>query len=366
MKFISCQLASFDKGTSFLFNIPSPFNIFVLNISTKTKRDLNGINQHKNWKKVLGIGGIVLSAASLVYIFFKIDTARALGAIFEVEWYYPAAAAAVYLSTFWLRAFRWSRMLRHYPGIKFKYYLEGIVLGFSGNNLIPAKGGELVRMEFFSSKTPVSRVTAFSSAMTVKIIDGFNILLILLIAVWIGGIPFFNNTALKGITISAVIFFAVIIILLVLLRAKGKNIISGLEKRKSPAAKFFKNNLEKTASALDFLNFDKNTFVIFMTGNLIWFLEAVVFTLIIGAYHPGIDIWSAGVVTLAVVNYGLLVPSSPGFVGLFQGFTILALSLYGIGEETAFAVSILVHACQFLPVTLWGIYIIARDSVKVF
>ena len=93
-------------------------------------------------------------------------------------------------------------------------------------------------------------------------------------------------------------------------------------------------------------------------------MESTVFMIIIYSLAPEIDFIAAGIITLAVVNYGLLVPSSPGFVGLFQGLTILALGLYNIGEETAFAASIAIHFCQFLPVTLWGIYIFVRNSIK--
>ena len=68
--------------------------------------------------------------------------------------------------------------------------------------------------------------------------------------------------------------------------------------------------------------------------------------------------------SLVIVNFGILVPSSPGYFGVFQGMTILALMLYGVNKELALSISILIHFCQYIPVTLWGLYLIMSSSVK--
>lgn len=327
-----------------------------------TKWNISNVDK----QKIVGIFGILISLASLAYIAITVDIGLAFNSLLKIQWYWIFLATAIYLSTFLLRTARWEKMLKNYSGIPFKVYFESIMLGFAGNNLLPAKGGELVRMEYFSSKTGISRVTAFSSSMLIKIIDGFAILLILIVTIWLAQLPFFKNNLIMNITISAASIYLIIIVFAIVLRVQGKRIIEKLNTKIAKKKSFLRDNIEKIYSSLVFLNFDRNTAQILSLSTIIWLMESVVFVIIIYALAPEIDYISAGIVTLAVVNYGLIIPSSPGFVGLFQGLTILSLGLFKICEETALAASIAIHLCQFLPVTLWGIVIFFRQSLKLF
>jgi hypothetical protein len=60
------------------------------------------------------------------------------------------------------------------------------------------------------------------------------------------------------------------------------------------------------------------------------------------------------IVAMSVTNLGILVPSSPGFVGTFHVFCAQALVSQGIPDATAMGYALLVHLTFFVPVTLWG------------
>jgi len=55
-----------------------------------------------------------------------------------------------------------------------------------------------------------------------------------------------------------------------------------------------------------------------------------------------------------VTNLGLLVPSSPGFIGPFHYFCSQALVAKGVDAPTALAYATVVHMAFFVPVTIWG------------
>ena len=61
-----------------------------------------------------------------------------------------------------------------------------------------------------------------------------------------------------------------------------------------------------------------------------------------------------GVVAMGVTNLGLLVPSSPGFIGPFHYFCSRAIMAHGVDEPTALAYATLVHLAFYVPVTVWG------------
>lgn len=74
----------------------------------------------------------------------------------------------------------------------------------------------------------------------------------------------------------------------------------------------------------------------------------------------GIELSLLTVIMLtAVINLGIAIPSSPGFVGTYQWLAIATLEPYGFDRTTAFAYSVLLHATTLIPPTLIGFGVIA-------
>ena len=86
---------------------------------------------------------------------------------------------------------------------------------------------------------------------------------------------------------------------------------------------------------------------------LVWVLEGSMFWY--GMIVLGIDApLPAALFVLGVVNLGLLLPTRPGYLGLFQYFAVLPLGVFAVPEAHAFAFSVVVHACQYVPITVAG------------
>ena len=64
---------------------------------------------------------------------------------------------------------------------------------------------------------------------------------------------------------------------------------------------------------------------------------------------------SAAFTVIAVLSLGVSLPSSPGFVGVFQGFCIVALALFGVSRSVALGFSIVLHVSGYVPVTAIGL-----------
>ena len=57
-----------------------------------------------------------------------------------------------------------------------------------------------------------------------------------------------------------------------------------------------------------------------------------------------------------MANLGTLIPSSPGYVGVFDFLGRSVLGQFGVPEATALAYILVVHAALVLPVTLLGFW----------
>jgi uncharacterized membrane protein YbhN (UPF0104 family) len=56
----------------------------------------------------------------------------------------------------------------------------------------------------------------------------------------------------------------------------------------------------------------------------------------------------------AIMNLGVAIPSSPGFVGTYQWLGVASLGLLAVDDDEALAFSILLHASWYVPTTLLG------------
>jgi hypothetical protein len=63
----------------------------------------------------------------------------------------------------------------------------------------------------------------------------------------------------------------------------------------------------------------------------------------------------AAIVLVVVLNFGMLVPTSPGSVGVYQWLCVFALSLWGVGRQLALALGIVMQTVLFVPLYLAGL-----------
>ena len=90
--------------------------------------------------------------------------------------------------------------------------------------------------------------------------------------------------------------------------------------------------------AAEFLGFNVHTVMTVLLGFCVWIVEGGVIVIACRHYGLGPQSLVAGYLTLAIVNFGLLIPSTPGNVGVYQYMTIRAEPVwrgarYGTGAE---------------------------------
>ena len=102
---------------------------------------------------------------------------------------------------------------------------------------------------------------------------------------------------------------------------------------------------------------------ILLSSTLIWVLLALsIWTGLLAArlVLPAAASWTV----LAFLGLGVSLPSSPGYVGVLQAATVLALALFAVPRTEALAFSLLIHAAQFLPITIYGLVLLLVEHVS--
>jgi uncharacterized protein (TIRG00374 family) len=315
----------------------------------------------KKW--ILAVVGLCISAAAIALIVSKAELRETAAQIATVGFRLPLALGALYMITFPIRALRWQCML---PAgtLSFVEALKGVLVGFAGNNFLPTRGGEFLRMEYLYRKAPqIGRITAISSILVERMLDGLTLLAILVLALHASHVAVAEHRWLGELRYVALAVFGLACLGSIVIRIWGGRIAALMRRTHLRPLHWAATMIDRFHVAAEFLGFNPHTIMTALLGFCVWIVEGGVIVLACRHYGLGTESMVAGYLTLAIVNFGLLIPSSPGNIGVYQYMTILALGLFNVAHDTALALSIVVHASQYVPTTLCGVAVLLRESI---
>jgi glycosyltransferase 2 family protein len=274
---------------------------------------------------------------------------------------------------FALRVPRWRIILPAQPGrrLPFKALFESIIIGQMMTNVVPGRAGELARPYALMKSEKVPFSTGVASVVVDRVFDGIVVLLLLLVAVLDPTFP--KGASLNGRSISSFAMIGTVglviglagLFTLVLFPATfiqsarwmARLIIPKLEE---PVAGF----LERFAAGLTILRDPRRFLLAFMWTVVHWVVCAVSYW--IGYRAIGLDApFMSAIFVQSLIVLSVAVPSSPGFVGVFEGAAFLGLSVYGVPKEIAVAWAIAYHVASYIPVTVLGIIYSIRMGLHI-
>jgi uncharacterized protein (TIRG00374 family) len=79
------------------------------------------------------------------------------------------------------------------------------------------------------------------------------------------------------------------------------------------------------------------------------------------AFHLHVS-FAAGVLVQVAVGLGMILPSPPAAVGVFEGATLIALRAFGLPHSTALPYALVLHLVNFVPFVLVGATLLHYNS----
>ncbi|QXO93527.1 flippase-like domain-containing protein [Methanospirillum purgamenti] len=306
--------------------------------------------------KKITIFGIILSFFFIVLCFKNFNLEEFISSLSNVNIILIFAAAAFFLFSYILRGIRWQIMLKSVKNIQFTSIFCVLFVGFMANTFLPLRLGEFVRAYLIGIKENISKIASLSSIILERIFDG--IILVLFLSILLIIYPFPEWVRNLGVFTSS-LFFGGIIIILISTYYQSKTIT---------LVSFFlfflpgnydlkiKNCLEKLFLGLGMLKNGCQTFFTLICSILIWLIEACVYFILLMAFNiSNSSLFFIAIFTMIIINFGIMIPSSPGNIGTYHYFGIMGLTAFGINSNTAFAYTIVANAMMFVCIVVSGI-----------
>jgi uncharacterized membrane protein YbhN (UPF0104 family) len=95
------------------------------------------------------------------------------------------------------------------------------------------------------------------------------------------------------------------------------------------------------------------------SGSLLVWLSALVINLCLLWAFDIQPLLPAALLILVFTNLGMILPSAPGYIGVYHYLTVLALGIVGVPASTALTFAVVAHALQFGTLCLGGVISIA-------
>jgi glycosyltransferase 2 family protein len=275
----------------------------------------------------------------------------------------PVLSAVLFLFvSYWIRAYRWQYLLLALVKIPVRPLFRSTMIGFMGNYLLPFRAGEVMRAVSISQTQSISKAAALGSIVLERVFDGvvisltpFLILAAIDLPPWVMRV----NVALLTLYVFGLFGF-------VIATQRGwTNLWIEYVSVRVPISlgRRIKSVFTELLQGMSGINHAGALLPVLLLSFLCWLVHALYFFLLFQALDLELS-FEAALILQMVIGLGVILPAAPGYVGNFEYFTVLALALFGVTQEVAFAYALLAHICQFIPVTTVGLFFAIRSGFQ--
>ncbi len=311
--------------------------------------------------------GIVVSILLIWLLIRGIDFDKMSAALASADYRWLIPNMLLIIFSMFLRAWRWRYMLDPIARVAYRPLLSATSIGFMANNLLPLRLGEFARAYSLSFQEPrVSKSATLATVFVERMV--FDLVALLVIFEFVALTAHsavddrlqFGALLAGGVALTGLLF----VILLSLNPGRagemiGKYVPFASDKIRATVAE----TISKFSRGVEFMRDPRKLLPVIFYTVIIWIIMGVSNYFVFIAF--GFDLpLTASFVLLVMVSISILIPSSPGFVGVYHAAAAYTLSLYNIPAENALSFSVILHLAQYIPITLLGLYFLRSQHLS--
>lgn len=311
----------------------------------------------KKWIKI-GLG-LLLSVLTIVFILSSVDLGQVWSNLKGLSFITIPILCLVYSAGLIMRVWRWKGIINQRSSVPFKLVFKALVFGYMLNQLLPAKVGELARVEYIREYDKQGRSFLLGTILVERLFD------LLVIFLFFGASILFSSTLMNNLRSNLLP-----VILFVILAALATFIILNLEWLKKltrylpvKIRTFLDKVIDRLVQSFKIFRDGRATLVTLLNTFLIWGLTCLMFFLI--AHDLGIRIPAyAYLFLVSAGTFGMVIPSTSANIGVYHAIAMGALMLFMVPREQALSFAIIAHAFDFFPAIILGGMTVGYGGLK--
>jgi uncharacterized protein (TIRG00374 family) len=314
----------------------------------------------KRWQLWLGI---LISGVFLYLALRGLKLQDVWAALQGAQYAWLIPGVIVYFMGVAVRAWRWQYLLKPVKEVPFKESFEIVTIGYMGNNIFPARLGEVLRAVVLKRRDDVPVSASLATIIVERVFDGVVMLAFVFLNLGalanIQGSSGFIGSIQSLAVWGAIIFLGVLaaFLLAAMFPDRSKQITTWISDRLIPER--FREKLLgiafKFLDGLEALSSPREALMIFITSVIIWLFETGKYWFVMHAFDFEVSFFALMLMN-GIVNLATTIPSAPGYVGTFDAPGIAVLEAFGIPKATAAGYTLVLHVALWFPITALGLY----------
>ena len=316
---------------------------------------------HKRWRLWLGL---LISGLLLAIVLRDQRLPEVWVALRQADYIWLLPGIAVYFLAVWARAWRWHYLLRPLESVTLRSLFPIVCIGYMGNNIYPARAGEVLRSYVLRRRTGISMSASLATIVVERIFDGLVMLLFVFVTLPIAGL----GGRYRSIVVLFSLLFMGALILFLLLAAhteRAEAFYRSTVHRLLPqrVQTQVERGLNRFLTGLHSLRSRQDVLMLFATSVVIWLFETGKYWFVMQAFPFNVSFYALMLMN-GVVNLFTTLPAAPGYVGTFDAPGIQILESFGVADEVATAYTAVLHAALWLPITALGAFYLWREQLS--
>ncbi len=259
------------------------------------------------------------------------------------------------------RAYRWKILLSSEKPVAASSVFLANMAGYLGNTVLPARTGELIRAAYIAKKGDIPVSFALATGLTERLMDVIALVVLGSLSLfWAGLLP---STLKAGLKVMGVI--GIVGLLAILLLPRFANKIVDLVKRLPLLGEYPKERIARIVQSFltGLLSLSNAKRAILFTGLtcMVWLTDAAGTVFLSQILSISLTLPQAFVL-LAALGLSSAIPSTPGYVGVYQFAAVLALQPFGVSSANAVALILFSQVMGLIVVGVWGAVAVGRFS----
>jgi len=301
--------------------------------------------------------GLLVSGAALALALREVDLGAAFGALGRVRPEPAGLALLLVLGSIGARAYRWQALFPPKARPPAGRLFNLVALSYLVNNLLPGRAGDLARVGAlaYAEKLPFGLI--LTTVVVEKLLDlAATVAVVGLLA---GTLPI--PPALAGPVRWAAVPTAAGLVSLGLFGRFGPGVLARL--RLPALVRPLADLLAGAAAGAAVLTSARPLALAVFWSAVVWGLNGLVVLLLGHAFGVGLS-FGASLLLIALVSLAMLVPASPGYIGVYHLSVVVVLELFGADRNRAFAFALGSHLLVYVfGLTLFGLVGLWREAL---
>jgi len=313
---------------------------------------------------ILVLLGVCISGFFLWRAFEGLDFAAIWVHIQQANPIWLLVGAVVYFAAVATISLRWQYLLRSMTNASLRQIIPLVSIGYMGNNVYPFRSGEILRIALLRRNHGIPFARATTTVVVERVFDGLVMLTFILVPLLFIDI---SSPVVRRVALVAAPLFLTALAVFLLLAARP-NLLRRLvalvaDRLPGKLGDVLRHLGEEVIGGLECLRSPSDLAGAVVASYLSWAIEASVYWIVSFAFDLNLS-YAVMLLTVGVVNLAGLLPATPGQIGVYEFFVRTVLIAAGIDETRATAYALVVHAVIWLPVTLVGLYFLARQGLN--